>query len=34
MTKQLKQIGKAVIEGLTVFAVFSGLTVLYFVMVK
>lgn len=33
-TKQLKQIGKAVIEGLTVFVGFGMLTILYFVMVK
>ena len=36
MTKkeQLKEIGKAVVEGLTVFVGFGMLTVLYFVMVK
>lgn len=34
MTNQLKEIGKAVLEGLTVFVGFGGLTALYFVMVK
>ena len=34
MTKQLKEIGKAVLEGLTVFVGFGMLTALYFVMVK
>lgn len=34
MTNQLKEIGKAVVEGLTVAVGFGMLTVLYFVMVK
>ena len=33
MINQLKEIGKAVVEGLAITVVFGGLTALYFVMV-